>query len=150
MTFEKSSGSSRFSLLPHRCSSISPGSSCQNFSFLFSSLILRTVNVGSDYSSTTPDGAGQLVDPITLQNLDHRSFQGGVTSFHCRYRRPPPPLPLPSSPLLILLPESPLNSLLAQSPCATTSLATPPCSYSAREFMRYPGVDGELLMHTPS
>ena len=35
-------------------------------------------------------------------------------------------------------------------PCATLSLATAPCSYSDREFIKYPGVDGELLMQTPS
>ena len=37
-----------------------------------------------------------------------------------------------------------------QSPCCTLSLATAPCSYSAREFIKYPGVEGELLMQTPS
>ena len=36
------------------------------------------------------------------------------------------------------------------SPCCTLSLATAPCSYSAREFIKYPGVEGELLMQTPS
>ena len=40
----------------HRCSSNSPGSSCQDFSFLFTSLVFWTVKVGSAYSSTTPDG----------------------------------------------------------------------------------------------
>ena len=35
-------------------------------------------------------------------------------------------------------------------PYLTLSLATAPCSYSAREFIKYPGVEGELLMHTPS
>ena len=39
---------------------------------------------------------------------------------------------------------------VSQSPWATTILATLPCSYSALEFIRYPGVDGELLIQIPS
>ena len=35
-------------------------------------------------------------------------------------------------------------------PCCTLSRATAPCSYSALEFIKYPGVDGVLLMQTPS
>ena len=35
-------------------------------------------------------------------------------------------------------------------PWVTTTLATLPCSNSALEFIKYPGVDGELLIHTPS
>ena len=34
-----------------------------------------------------PWWGGRLVDPITLQNLNHRSFRGGVTSFLCICRR---------------------------------------------------------------
>ena len=35
-------------------------------------------------------------------------------------------------------------------PFCTLSRATAPCSYSALEFIKYPGVDGVLLMQTPS
>ena len=38
----------------------------------------------------------------------------------------------------------------SQRPCATTTLATLPCSNSALEFIRYPGVDLELFIQTPS
>ena len=37
-----------------------------------------------------------------------------------------------------------------QRPLATTTLATLPCSNSALEFIKYPGVDCELLIRTPS
>ena len=43
-----------------------------------------------------------------------------------------------------------LLTTAGHSPCCTLSLATAPCSYSAREFIKYPGVEGELLMQTPS
>ena len=52
-----------FWLLPSRCSSISPGSSCQDFSFLFSFLVFRTFKVGSCNSSNHPLWGGRTRRP---------------------------------------------------------------------------------------
>ena len=72
----------------HHCSSNSPDSSCQDFSFPFSFQGLGSFKVVPTKCPTTRSGVTPS-RPRTLLNFNHRSFQGGVTSIPCRCQRPP-------------------------------------------------------------